>query len=150
MAKRPLAWADTIISNALAVGSGISPTLLANTPASDTIIIARLVIHLNVIPDAELSVIDGVMGVDIGIGVATVQAHAAGALPDPSVDAEAPARGWLWVDRMTIYTAVGAGPIDRWFFPEVYADIRTMRKVDKGVLYIRAKNVNVSGGSFAV
>jgi len=82
----------------------------------------------------------GAVSVDLGIGVAAEEAFNAGVVPDPDQASESPARGWLWRDRMVMVSNHITGPPvnDIFQVSEVRADIRAMRKVDRGILYMRS------------
>jgi len=149
LAKRPLAWGDTIFDQAL-VASQVNLNLLTDLAPSDTITAARLVGHLYFTTDDVLNVVDGAMAVSCGVQVVTVRADAIGgsAVPNPSISAEVPARGWLWRDRGIVINAVGPGPVDFHFVSELKFDIRTMRKVDRGVLLLSLFPEGIHGTTF--
>ncbi len=147
---RNRAWADTLLSNAIATPGTLNINLLTNAPTVDTLTAVRIVGHVIIVPDAELSAVDGSQNVDIGIGVTSVEAFGANTLPDANDDTKYPPRGWLWIDRFTMMIAVGAGPIDRYQFTDYHFDVRSQRKVDKGVLFMTIQNVVASGGGNAV
>ena len=138
MAHRPRAWADTLIDQNL-TATNVAIDLLTPLAASDTITVARLVIHLWVTPLSLTQQIDGITKVDFGIGVAAGEAFAAGigALPDPGDATKVPARGWLWADTVVITKVHSTGTTyEAGNFPETRADIGAMRKVDRGILYL--------------
>ena len=136
---RPLAWGDSLFAQPL-VGAAaqVNADLLVNLTPSDTITVARLVIQLHLTTDNVFNVVDGMMTVDLGVQVVTDQAFTTGgsATPQVNVAAASPARGWLWRYRGIVINAVGTGPIDFHTAVEVRADIRTMRKVDRGKLIL--------------
>ena len=87
--------------------------------------------------------------VDLGIGVSSVEAITAGAasLPSPSDPLQYPPRGWLYVSSQPVWekaesTGILQG-VARFQF-----DIRAMRKIDKGNLFMVVNHVNITvGGS---
>jgi len=88
--------------------------------------------------------ISGTQRLDYGIGVASAEAFAAGAgaIPNPATSTEYPARGWLVAGSRYIQTSGQASELAalNWDF-----DIRTMRKIDKGILYLSIVNNPVQG-----
>ena len=135
MAKRRLAWADTLLSNTLST-SQLNFDLLVNAPTVDTITVTRLIGHIVITPATLTIAASYIDRVDVGIQVVSSEAFGAAALPDPDDDADYPARGWLWRDRIITAYANAAGDEKEPFFhvPEVRFDVRAMRKVDKGKL----------------
>jgi len=60
-----------------------------------------------------------------------------GGIPDPNAAGDVPIRNWLWRERLTIIVENAGGTEDsakQW--PEVRFDVRSMRKVDRGRLYL--------------
>ena len=145
--RRPRAWGDSNISAVVTSGGSLKVDLLTNLAASDTVTVTRLIGHLTVIPGTSLSVVDGAMAIDIGIGVSALEAFTAGVLPDPDQEQDQPARGWLYATRLLFFRAVGAGPVDTWHYPELHFDVRAARKVDRGVLYLFVKSGAALGSS---
>ena len=149
MAKRPLAWGDTLFTGTqVTVAAQISPVnLLTQLTPSDRITVMRLVINLQLIPSNTAANGVGVQAVDLAIGVAAEEAFTAGAIPDPNNSGDVPARGWLWRDRRGVAFQNSSGVVEDWFYPTINVDIRTMRKVDRGILYLTAFNSSVQGAT---
>ena len=136
---RPLAWADTTFSTALVNGANITPVnLLLNLAGADTITAMRIVGHLYVTQQDVDSALDGLYAVDLGIGVAAKEAFDAGVVPDPQTDGDVPARGWMWKDRLLAVRTQLSSTGDKLYVGEVRFDIRSARKVDRGIMYINA------------
>ncbi len=153
MTQRHRTWADTIFTQIIASGgAGLPINLLADAPTVDTLTAIRLVVDLTAVPDPALSAVDGSQLVHVGIGVASLEAFNIGisALPNPNDDNDYPPRGWLYVAPSLVHRAVGAGPIDIVRYGEWHVDIRSMRKIDKGVLFIIVENAAALGTSFAI
>ncbi len=144
MAPRRRAWADFNIDTAIASAGNLIVDLLANASASDTITVARLVIdlwgYLSPTSEAETSQV-----VFVSVGVASEEAFLLGAaaLPDPQNADEAPARGWLYVMGLPVLQTLPSGAtvaamhrMDAHFD----ADVHGLRKVDRGRLFLRARN----------
>ena len=147
---RPLAWADTHFDLTHSVAGTKNPiNLLDNLAPSDTITVIRLIIHFMVQPQNLSDNIDGGSVVDLAIGVSAVEAFNANVMPDANVPADVPIRGWLWKDRLVAVGNSVTGPPahDVYYGTELKADIRAMRKVDRGILYLvtSATDISVSG-----
>ena len=145
---RPLAWADTLLGVQITSAAGMTALdLLVDLAAADVKTVMRLVGHLTVVTNSFGTTDDAVMALDVAVGVASREAFDAGVLPDANVDTDVPARGWLWRDRLMCARGNSSGTVEDWHIPEVRFDIRSARKVDRGVLFITAFNNLVSGGS---
>ena len=144
---RRRAWADTVLGFTLASGTQSNQDLLADLPAAATVTVARILVHLWVLPDVEEGLANGIQALDVGIGVSSSEAFVAGVVPDPQTQADVPARGWLWADRIPMLHGNATGPpaVDRMVAPEVKADLGAMRKVDRGVLYMSMTNTAIQG-----
>ena len=146
---RNRAWADTAVGGIVGATPLIQDLLTSLTP-SDTITAARLVGSIYMMGVDPESVRNGLVSIDIGIGVAAEEAFVAAVLPDPDVNAEAPARGWLYKTRSHVYEQNVGGSIQHAVPGIVMFDIRTMRKVDRGRLYITFKANLVEGTDFDI
>jgi len=146
---RPRAWADLIWSAEIADGGNMAPlNVLADLGASplDTITVTRLVGDIYVVPTLPIIALDYSQRIDVGIGVATESAFDIGvtAVPQPDISTEYPARGWLYVVTMWLFKINSTTHDD--MYAHAHFDIRTMRKVDKGILYVAAGNNPVQVG----
>ena len=142
---RPRAWADTLVDVAFTTTGGVLiDNLLTPLTASDTVTAVRLIIHLHMVPQNLSDDIDGGTVVDMAVGVSAAEAFNANVLPDPNVAGDTPARGWLWRDRLIAVGNSVTGPPahDVYYGTEIRADVRAMRKVDRGILYLHL----ISGG----
>ena len=150
MADRARAWGDTLFDQALVSTVQVNLNLLTDLTPSDTITAIRLVGHLYLTSDNVLSTVDGAMRCDVGVQVVTAAALAAGggAVPQVRLSSEVPARGWLWRETLITVTAVGAGPIDDHYVGEISFDIRSMRKVDRGVLIMSLESNLLHGTAY--
>jgi len=152
MADRARAWADTLISASFpVVSSQVVVNLLTTLIPSDMITAVRLVIRLQCVPQNLSDDIDGGTTISFGIGVSALEAFTALVLPDPEIDADVPARGWLWKSVMLAVANSVTGPPahDVYFGTTLEADVRAMRKVDRGVLYLSMRSTdNAVSGSY--
>jgi len=131
------------------LSAGLVNNLLgAATVNLDTITAARLVISVTATPADPVAQVSSIQRLDMGIGVMSEEAFAVGitASPDPRVSVDAPPRGWLWRDSMTIVIENTTGLEQGIFsFPNIRADLRAMRKVDRGVLFLVTAKTAISG-----
>ncbi len=145
---RTRVWADLIFSNIIADGANM-PALdvlfdLAPNPI-DTITVARLVGYLTITPDLPAS-LNATQRVDIGIGVVAEKSMSGVLTPQPDISTDYPARGWMYAATKWVSQSTTVGFV----YPQWEFDIRTMRKVDKGILFIGAGSNNVDGTAFSV
>ena len=141
---RHRAWADLIHNAQLIDGDTTLKDLLVNAPTSDTLTVVRIILDVTVGFDPAVGT-EGDCRIDLGIGVTSREAFTIGktAVPDPSQETEYPPRGWLFVATKRATIAVGAS--FEWVIPAVFqADLRAQRKIDKGVLFLFAKNTVIS------
>ena len=155
MPGRNRSWADLLLATSVAAGTVSKFDLLAAAPTSDTLTVIRIVGSLQLIGSIT-SENEYVQFVDVGIGVSSVEAFAvaaAAALPDPRTQTEYPPRGWLYLDRQradqTVPGGGTAGGVSRTLATFQF-DLRAMRKIDKGTLFMVISNVDNSGTSTAL
>ena len=149
--NRRRAWADSRFA-------GVS--LVANTPLntdlleddgidSDTLTVVRIVGDLTINYLVSTTVGDSLSIADVGIGVSGSVAFAtAGALPTPNSVTQYPDRGWIYVASQPVTqildAAGGVSIIDR---PARFVfDLRAMRKIDKGRLFMSVVQNNITVG----
>jgi len=109
--KRARAWADTLVNLTVVSAAGQSATdLLANAPTIDTITAVRIVLRLEAYP-AVANASDGIQAIDVGIGVTSLEAFGVNATPDVNTDNEYLPRGWLYVERGTVYNVTNTDPV---------------------------------------
>ena len=151
MSQRNRAWADRVFTALLTAGTGSIFNLLTNAPTVDTLTAVRIVgnLQFGISPQTEL---ETQQVVDVGIGVASSEAVTIGAaaLPDPTTESEYPPRGWLYVDRTSVLQTIpstgGVWKRDG----ALKFDIRSMRKIDKGTLFMFVEQNDLDGSSSAV
>ena len=138
---RERAWSTKLISDPFAVaGTQVIEDLLVILPIVTTATVVRIVLHLGISLSDPTDTSSGITQMDMAIGVCSNEAFVAGVVPDPNVEADVPARGWLWRERLWLpHTATVQHPMD------VHADLRAMRKVDRGILYLVSTSGNLQG-----
>jgi len=149
---RPRAWGDSLINVDLVSGVQQSINLLLTLTASDTITAVRLVGSLTASPASLIGQIDGIMGIDIGVGVAATEAFGvAGAIPDPNVAGDVPARGWLYRTRMVeIKVHSSSSVFEILHVGTANFDIGASRKVDRGILYMTMSSNPILGTAHTI
>jgi len=142
---RPLAWGDTRLDVLLVDAVPMTAiNLLLNLTASDTITTMRIIGKLKLIlADIDTNITTQVQA-DFGIGVTSTEAFTSNALPDPQTPSEQPARGWLWRDSVVGSYERASGVSATWDFPEIRFDMRSSRRVDRGVCYLNGFQGNVT------
>jgi len=151
---RSRSWADLrLAGESLVAGTDILKDILSDAPTSDTLTIVRLVVDLEAHYIITNTITDSDSVVDVGIGVVSAEAFAAGvgAIPDPALSTGYPARGWLYIATkyvgQALTTSTGMFNTNAQF----QADLRASRKVDKGKVIIRIANANINvGGAMQV
>jgi len=147
MARRRLAWSDTVFdSTTLVPGTQQKFNLLVNAPTTDTLTVERIILDLTAYA-GPTNEVEGAVAVDVSIGVSAQEAFENSDLPDSEISDEYPIRGWLYVATKPVYQALptGATPTAMWRQDAHFqADLRAKRKIDKGVLYLRLMTVIVS------
>ena len=146
--RRQRVWSDLLLATGIADGGQALDTLLGNVTENEAVgsTLVRLVLHLKFTVASVGSVV-GEQALDIGVGVASQEAFAAGTVPDPNVSLEYPQRGWVWVDRFWVRDSTARDSV---FEPEVTVDIRSARRIDRGVVYLVANNTSQFGTGFIV
>jgi len=141
---RNRAWADTVYKFKSVASEGNDlQNLLLNAPTVDTLTAVRIVVDLHCSFEAGVAFADAANSLHVGIGVTSVEAFNQGinAIPEPQFSTQYPPRGWLYVATrgvsMSVESAVGF-TINGADFS---ADLRSMRKVDKGILFCVIQNI---------
>ncbi len=145
---RRRAWSDTRLDVTLVAAADQRFDLLADAPIADSLTVVRIVGDFWAMYDPSTTVADSLSIVDVAIGVAAADAFAANVIPDPTLTAEYPPRGWLYVNtqpvKQILDAAGGVAIVDT--SAHFKFDIRSMRKIDKGVLFLSVEQNNVITG----
>ena len=143
-------WADRIFNQLVNSGASDVEDLLDAVPQqSETLTVTRIIAELqftSVVTDEN----ESTQLISLAIGVVSPEAVAIGitALPSPSVEDEFPPRGWLYRGRMVYQLALPTGATPTSMFkqmPIFKFDVRAMRKIDKGRLFLVVQNTDVDG-----
>ena len=152
MANRPRAWADLIFQAQIGSGAIMTPlNILADLGANvlDTVTVTRLIGSLHAFIEMPDPQVQGIMRVDLLIGVVGASGFTAG-VPDPGISSEYPIRGHLYATTKWVAQSAGASTMQQSQQPAWEVDLGAMRKIDKGILYVAAKNTLVDGAAFTV
>ena len=150
MVSRQRAWADTAVNVSIAsAAAGAVTDLRGSLDVPENMTLVRLILDLDLLIDPEIET-NGEQVLHLGVGVTSVEAFTAGAVPLPSITTQYPPRGWLYVASKSVYQTVHAsGQI--WRKDQRFRlDLRGARKVDRGVLYMITENDTQGGGALAV
>ncbi len=151
--RRRRTWADRTLDILITSGGQTIPIdMLVDLPDTDVKTVTRVIGKLTITyadPDAAVT---SIQRIDAGIGVAAREAFTAGIVPDPAVQADYPALGWIWVGTMTAMKVNQSGTTEAFHVPEERFNVGAQRKVDKGVLYFVADStlITATGASVRV
>ena len=149
MVRRSSTWVDTILNFSVANGAEGFQNLMFGLTVDD----ARGWTLVRTIVDMGLSAstVAGAFGVtqcQMGIGLATEPAIAAGvgSLPDPDLPGEHPGRDWIWVGYEGVFqNGVGVDPVRM-----VHLDLKSRRKIDQEQLVLIIAANSIIGTTFSV
>jgi len=153
VSRRGRAWADRRFDvSSLVAAVPQSFNLLQNAPTVDTLTAVRVIGDLTFQYSPNSTIVDSLSKVDVGVGVTSLEAFTVGgaSLPNPSDENQYPPRGWLYVSTQPVYQqAESTGVINA--VARFQFDLRAMRKVDKGVLFLTMEQNNILvGGSMRI
>ena len=144
-----------MVGVSLVAGTDVLLDLLESaTEVSDTLTAARIVGSFTVNYVVTTTIADADSVVDVGIGVTSTQGFGVGGaagVPDPASETSYPPRGWLYVATKHVAQLVttDGGIINE--NAEFNFDLRAMRKLDKGILFMRIAQANINvGGAMEV
>ena len=144
---RPTDWIDTLVDESITTTADKSKSLMTGVAPVNMrgMTLIRTILMLTLYSNTTAGAW-GVQRVDMGIGVASQDAFAANALPDPEVATDKPARGWVWRGQLLVsQNGVGSEVLHR-----LNADIRGARKIENGELFLKMDNNFETGTAFTV
>ncbi len=147
----PTIWIDTEFNADVADGGQLVTSLMTGVSATQTRFDRMTLMRTIIGVDLAYTVHDAAEGshrLDIGIGVTSQEAFAAGIVADPETMTDFPARGWIWRARYRLYGFAADQPAvyDR----RVDLDLRSRRKLENGEAYLVASSNLVEGGTSTV
>ncbi len=144
--KRRLFWVDTLHANEVASAGQTTINLVGSFDMEQTRLATLTVMRIIVCHDYHYTVHDageGSLTLDVGIGISSQEAFAAGILADPATTQDFPIRGWLYRCRHVLHGFAADQPaVD---VRSVNKDLRARRKLDNGVLHLILDNTPASG-----
>jgi len=148
--RRPRTWRDILVNQVVSTATQSVPLdILVDLPARDVKTVVRLIGSLTAFPDDRNATSEGVMSIDLGIGVVSQESFTAQVVPDPNVQADYPALGWLYASSRIVIFNNSSGTTEMFHIPEFNFDVGANRKVDKGVLTLVWNNTAADGTGFA-
>jgi len=144
---RQTEWVDSLVTLDVATGaSSAGLDLMAGAPTVANRVrggtIVRMIYDLNLLSTTTAGAF-GVAAIDLAWGIASQEAFAAGALPDPNAD-ERPVRGWLYRTRCVV-TQNGIGTQ---IATPCRGDLRAARKLEDGIMFLTMFSTPNGGTTF--
>ncbi len=145
--RRERRWSDLTFNIQLGATASITPVnLLAGLDAGRTkVTVVRILLDMLIYVDGMANSVDGANRLLLGIGVVSQDAQVAGQFPDPGVDSDRPRDGWLFKRAVTVANQQSSGTQEAFLFPEIHADVRAKRIVDRAELFMAATSFTSSG-----
>jgi len=143
---RAMVWDDSVLGSTIATGAEVIvplSTTVQGESRGQTVI--RSMYDLSA-SSVSIAGAYGVQSLDIGIGITSLEAFTAGIVPDPGVQTEKPARGWLWKANLTVSQNGISTPV----VANIRADVRGMREIQNGVVYLVVANKPIRGTTFTI
>ncbi len=143
--RRATDWIDTLV--VMSASSGAQDFLSLMTGVAPVNVRRQTLVRT--IIDLELfsTTVAGAWGtqrIDLGVGIASQEAFAAGVLADPDVAGDQPSRGWIFrTRRMVSQNGIGGQILHH-----VHVDIKAGRKLDDGEAYIIMNSTADLGTAF--
>ncbi len=146
-ARRATDWIDTVFRSDTASGAQSLFSLM--TGVAPVNVRRQTLVRTLITMDLFSTTVAGAWGtqsVDIGIGITSQEAFAAGVVADPNVSGDQPSRGWIYrTRRMVAQNSIGSPVLFH-----LNADIRASRKLDDGECYFVLNNTVDLGTAFTV
>jgi len=143
--RRTTAWEDTFVNQTLVNNARLDQDLLVNVSDADKrgMTVIRTLIHLY-FPETAATEVSGVQKLLMGIQLASEDAFAAMAVPDPNNSTEFPIGGWMYRDIVVV--SQSSARLHQNPVTEVRLDLRSQRKLDRSEMIFSIEN-NASGGT---
>ena len=145
--RRGTTWIDTVVDTDIVTAGEDVVDLMGSFDVDERrgMTITRILLCLYIIANSH-GAVDGVQTLDMGIGVASQEAFAAGILSNPNVATEFPLRGWLYRCRHVVIDDSTPG----YPSPVVKEDLHAMRKLDTGQAFMVLVNTANQGTTFTI
>ena len=149
--RKPTIWVDTLHQVDIASGAKLEISLSAEQGVTSQRFDRATLIRLILCHDYSYTVHDageGSQTIDIGVGVVSQEALAAGVLPDPETAGDHPQRGWVYRCKHKLHGFAADQPgID---VRTVYRDLRAQRRMDNGALLLSIRNFPINGAASSI
>ena len=146
--RRGTAWDDLYLSGSVANAGQDIVRLLPNV--SDTekrgCTAIRVLYHAWYSPTSP-GVANGVMSLDVGIGLVSDDAFSASAVPEADDADDFPVAGWVYRDRWAVMDSVDSRDIQP---VEAFRDLRAQRKLDRSSLVMLHEASTHVGTAFTI
>ncbi len=145
MPRRASDWIDTNIGFQTATGAQTLTSLMTGVAPVNVRrqTLVRTIIGLSLY-SASVAGAWGTQTIDLGIGITSQEAFAAGVVADPITSGDQPSRGWIYRNRLVAtQNGIGGAVMTR-----LEVDIRAARKLDDGECYLVLNNSTDLGTSF--
>ena len=139
-------WVDTRIASSMGAGVQQTTELMTGIGSTTTRVTQMTLIRTIVGIDIAAFTHDAGEGsglVSCGIGVASQEAFAANALPDPNTETDFPTRGWVWRAEYRIYSFAADQPAV--YNRRIDLDLRSMRKLENGEPFFICHHLALEG-----
>jgi len=145
--RRQTRWVDRNLDMQVASGAQTVLDLVSNIDEDERAgwTLTRLIFCYDLSPIIQ-GVALGAQVVDIGIGIFSLEAVAAGALPDPATETDYPVTPWLYRCRHRVLDDTVEGHPPQSF----YRDLKAQRRVRRSQPSIIVDNTADSGTPFSV
>ena len=145
--RRRTAWVDTAVDATTGNGTQSALDLMQTIDEDESLgmTVTRMLLCLALVP-SPLGTVNGVQSFDVGIARQSREAREAGADPEPNDPTDHPLGGWLYRCRF----AVLDDPTPGYPIPQVMVNLKTQRKIDRGVITMFLANNTVQGTAFTV
>ena len=147
--RRQTSWDDQLFNFDTASGSRVDFLLVQNVSDTESrgLTLARMILGFTFLPSVP-GVASGSQAISIGVALASDDAFAAGALPEPQVESDFPVGGWLYRSQYIVVDETLATG-----FPlpvRIDVDLSVQRKLDRASLYCTMINDPIEGTAFNV
>jgi len=142
---RKTEWIDTLVSGVVSSAGQVRDSLLSDYISNELAgwTLTRQLVHIWYATDStQGSFLKA--GIDVGVGLVTQEAFAAGIVPDPGTEGDRPVLDWVWRDRLMIMSNTDVTV--RMPQIELRLDIRSKRKIGDGELLLIHDNTAINSG----
>ena len=146
MARRRSIWSDTIVNETTADDTQDSADLLVEYQEDESkgMTLVRLIISLNLYPNAFVGNSLNAALMSMGIGIFSREMVDLGDFPEPGVANNIPQTGWMWRDQYVVSENPQPSLV------RISLDIRSQRKLMYGLPFLVIDNEDATGMGFTM